>query len=134
MCHVPPQFSRLKRLLKLWLTNGAIFLRSCVLTRVANRDWWASLKVVSISRRPWCCRIARAKPSGPSFNRTSRKPMGGSPGRKKKNISVCNTHSQSHLTNSKHLDKSRGLLGVYKNYQIYHLNILWDLVDNKNNK
>lgn len=75
----PPQFSRLKRLLKLWLTNGEIFFRSWVRTLVASSDWWASLKVVSISSRPWWARTALANPSGPSCSNTSRKPTGGSP-------------------------------------------------------
>lgn len=77
--HSPPQFSRLKRLLKLWLTNGEIFFRSWVRTLVARSDWWASLKVVSISSRPWWARTALANPSGPSLSNTSRKPTGGSP-------------------------------------------------------
>lgn len=47
---------------------------------MARRDWWASLKVVSISSRPWWARTALANPSGPSRSNTSRKPMGGSPG------------------------------------------------------
>ena len=47
---------------------------------MARRDWWASLKVVSISSRPWWARTAFANPSGPSRSNTSRKPMGGSPG------------------------------------------------------
>lgn len=76
----PPQFSRLKRLLKLWLTKGEIFFRSWVRTLVARSDWWASLNVVSISSRPWWARTALAKPSGPSRRSTSRKPTGGSPG------------------------------------------------------
>lgn len=75
----PPQFSTLKRLLKLWATKGAIRLRSWVRTRVARRDWWASLNVVSISSRPWWARTAFAKPSGPSLSSTSLKPTGGSP-------------------------------------------------------
>lgn len=75
----PPQFSRLKRLLKLWLTKGEIFFRSWVRTLVARSDWWASLKVVSISSRPWWARTALANPSGPSRRSTSRKPTGGSP-------------------------------------------------------
>ncbi len=75
----PPQFSRLNRLLKLWLTNGEIFFRSWVRTLVARSDWWASLKVVSISNSPWWARTALANPSGPSRSSTSRKPTGGSP-------------------------------------------------------
>lgn len=35
----PPQFSRAYRLLKLCATYGDTASRSCVLTRVASRDW-----------------------------------------------------------------------------------------------
>lgn len=35
----PPQFSIEYKLLNLWETNGEILRRSCVLTRVAKRDW-----------------------------------------------------------------------------------------------
>lgn len=124
--YMPPQFSRLKRLLKLWLTKGAIFLRSCVLTRVASRDWWASLKVVSISRRPWCCLIARAKPSGPSLNKTSRKPVGGSPGQKKEVIWIHSTpyiiHDEIYLANLKPVTK-KGTISSVQYLQKYVQNL-----------
>lgn len=54
-------------------------MRSWVRTRVASSDWWASLKVVSISSSPSWLRTARAKPSGPSRSRMSLKPVGGGP-------------------------------------------------------
>src|ERR1700677_3022783 len=40
----PPQFSKLNKPAKLWETKGEMRAKSKVLTRVANRDWWASLK------------------------------------------------------------------------------------------
>ena len=52
--------------------------KSCVLTRVARRDWWASLKVVSVKRvLCFLLRTAFAKASGPSASRTDRRPSGG---------------------------------------------------------
>jgi hypothetical protein len=39
--------------------------RSSVRTRVARRDWWASLIVVSVRRTLDCCRTHAAKASGP---------------------------------------------------------------------
>lgn len=105
--NLPPQFSRLKRLLKLWLTNGEMLFRSWVRTLVASSDWWASLKVVSISSSPWWARTALANPSGPSRSSTSRKPTGGSPngerrGKKRKRKSMIRI-----FQNNKEVEKIR---------------------------
>lgn len=76
--HLPPQFSSAYKLLNLCATNGEIFSRSWVRTRVANSDWWASRNVVSISKSSLRPRTALANASGPSFTRMSRSPFGGS--------------------------------------------------------
>lgn len=73
----PPQFSREYKLLNLCATYGEIFKRSWVRMRVANKDWCASRKVVSMSIRPLFFLTALAKPSGPSAINTSRNPFGG---------------------------------------------------------
>ena len=55
------------------------FNKSCVLTRVAKSDWWASLNVVSVNNVVFSALTALAKASGPSLTNISRKfPFGGS--------------------------------------------------------
>lgn len=75
--NLPPQFSILYKLWNLCDAYGAIFFKSYVLTRVANRDWWASRKVVSINNSPLCSRTFLANAVGPSCFRISLQPGGG---------------------------------------------------------
>ena len=58
---------------------GATRSRSNVRRRVANSDWWASRKVVSVTCRAVSSRSQRAKPAGPSSCRRWRGPSGGAP-------------------------------------------------------
>lgn len=74
----PPQFSNEYKLLNLCATNGEIFRRSWVRTRVASNDWCASRNVVSINNNSFRSRTALAKAFGPSFTKISRNPLGGS--------------------------------------------------------
>ena len=52
---------------------------SWVRMRVANSDWWASRRVVSVSAIAVCERSAAANAVGPSSSRRCREPAGGAP-------------------------------------------------------
>ena len=80
--YIPPQFSSENRLVRLCATYGEIFSKSCVRTRVASSDWWASRKVVSVRRTPFRELIAFTSPLGPSRCRRSRSPGGGGPNKR----------------------------------------------------
>lgn len=69
-------------------------------TLVAKRDWWASLKVVSISRSPLCFLTALAKPSGPSATKMSRKPRGGSVAEKQEKENILHKATFTELINA----------------------------------
>ena len=59
------------------LKKQSIYTNTHVLTLVASRDWWASRKVVSVTRRWGQALTALAKPAAPSRLKTSRSPSGG---------------------------------------------------------
>ncbi len=64
-----------------WAVSRAPATRSMVRSRVARIDWWASRRVVSVTRTGPAARSSAANFSGPTSSRRWRDPAGGWPAR-----------------------------------------------------
>src|SRR3984885_5925936 len=73
----PPQHSTDNSCGMVRARYGATMFSPLVRTRVASSDWWASRKVVSVTRTPEESRNQRAKPSGPNSINSCLEPGGG---------------------------------------------------------